>query len=687
MKRPLFDENGVANQLLGVATDITQRKLVEEALSKERAFIHQVINLCPSEIFVKDERGAYTLVNNATAAAYGTTPEQLTGKRDADFNRYPHAVERYEAEDRHVIESGEDLLIPEQLTFDREGNAHWLQVMKRPIRDEFGKPTHVLGIGVDITSRKIAERELIESREQYRMLAEMCGDGIWQVDREGYTQYLNPAMARLLEVKGIEELQGQTYWEFFDEESSERIRQEEEKRLRGLTSTYDVTLVGSKGTHRNVMITGAPLFGPERELRGFLGTVTDLTERRQEEAEQRAIEERMMQAQKLESLGLLAGGIAHDFNNLLVGILGNAGLALMDMTSDQPSYERVARIRRAARRASDLTNQLLAYSGQSQFISSQFHLSELVSEMIDLLETVISKRARLSFETTARLPSIQGDPTQIRQVVMNLITNASDALNGTGGEIVVRTEARSDEESERGYCFGRTELLREPRVVLEVIDTGCGMNAKTIHQIFDPFFTTKETGNGLGLAAVLGIVGSHHGLIQVVSEPDRGTSIQVNFPAFGEFRLPRSAATSEEATRQVVRNGTVLVVDDEETVREVASRILTRFGFETVTAQNGAEALKLFRAHRGSVSLVLLDLTMPDMSGDEVAHVIRQESPEVPILFSSGYTEQAAQVDSLTSSGCSFIQKPYGPKTLLGKIQALTGAEQSLGSQVLDHSE
>ena len=399
----------------------------------------------------------------------------------------------------------------------------------------------------------------------------------------------------------------------------------------------------------------------------YEGYVLDITERKRAEEERRQLELQIQHAQKLESLGVLAGGIAHDFNNLLVGVLGYAGLAEMELPADSPARESVQKIEKAARRAADLTRQLLAYSGRGRFAVEWVDLPALVEEMAHLLQTSVSKKARLEYDFARDLPPIEGDATQLRQVVMNLITNASDALGDQSGAITLRSGVVHVDRDELAETYLSADLPEGPYVYVEVSDTGCGMDEETLAKIFDPFFTTKFPGRGLGLAAVLGIVRGHRGALKVTSEPGRGSTFRVLLPCGGRPEAPVEAEPAPGGNWRGA--GTILVVDDEESVRAVAQLILERSGFAVLTAVDGREALDVFRAHRDEIALVLLDLTMPHLSGEETLQELRRISADVRVILSSGYNEQEVAGRDAGKSPVRFIQKPYSPSALIEKVR------------------
>jgi light-regulated signal transduction histidine kinase (bacteriophytochrome)/CheY-like chemotaxis protein len=386
-------------------------------------------------------------------------------------------------------------------------------------------------------------------------------------------------------------------------------------------------------------------------------------------AARRRMDQRLQQVQKLESLGVLAGGVAHDFNNLLMGVMGNVGLALMDLPPESPAAESILQVQQAAQRLSELTNQLLAYSGRGQFITQPVDLGALVSETADLLRTVLGKGVALRFDFGAEAPRTHADETQMRQVLMNLITNASDAIGDADGVITVRTGVA--ELAEMPPCD--LELCESPAAGryawVEVADTGSGMDEETRSRMFDPFFTTKFTGRGLGLAAVLGIVRGHKGDLRVWSRPGSGTVVRLLLPWRGEAAAPPAASAPAAAAKTAA--GTILVADDEPAVLNVTRRTLERAGYSVLTAEDGAAALEIFQEHFESISLVLLDLLMPRMGGEEALGRIRALAPEVPVLLSSGYAEGelSAEIRALSPSG--FLKKPCLPSDLMARIQEI----------------
>lgn len=409
-----------------------------------------------------------------------------------------------------------------------------------------------------------------------------------------------------------------------------------------------------------------PIVDADGQPKYLLGISEDITDRKQEQERQRAFERKMQETQKLESLGVLAGGIAHDFNNLLVSILGNVGLVLVDLEPNSPVREPVEQIKIAAQRAADLTRQMLAYSGKGRFVMQNINLNNVITEITQLLQVSISKNASLRFNLDPSLPPIEGDVTQVRQVLMNLIVNASDAIGDKQGTISLGTGVTHADREYLNGNFMAPELPEGTYAFVEVADDGIGMDRETQEKIFDPFFTTKFTGRGLGLAAVLGIVRGHGGAIRVSSESGKGSVFRILLPIKD---APHKSEKSGNELLKAKGTGAVLVIDDEEVVRNVTKRMLARIGYSPLLAEDGPAGVDIYRQNQSDVVCVLLDMTMPKMSGEETLHRLRNINPEVRVLLMSGYSEQEASTRFNGKRVNAFMQKPYTPQDLQEKIQ------------------
>ncbi|MEN8152024.1 MAG: ATP-binding protein, partial [Planctomycetota bacterium] len=384
-------------------------------------------------------------------------------------------------------------------------------------------------------------------------------------------------------------------------------------------------------------------------------------------------QERLVRSEKLKSLGVLAGGIAHDFNNLLMSILGNADLALMYLDAASPANKRVSEIKNAARLAGDLCSQLLAYSGRGQFVVGALDLSDAVRGVGEMLKVSLPKKVILTSELAEGLPGIEADATQVRQVILNLITNAAEACGDDEGMVFIGTRRRRWTSRELAAPEFLEVVPEGDYVCLEVRDNGCGMDDEARSRLFEPFFTTKFTGRGLGLSAVLGIVRAHQGTIRVETEPGEGTNMTVLFPA--TEAAVESAAPPPPAHVDWKGTGTVLLVDDEAMVREVAREMLRAIGLTVVAAGDGLEALSIFSDRAGEFDLVVLDMNMPKMSGDEVFRKMREIRPDARVVISSGYSEADTVRAFADDAPAGFLEKPYAFSALREKLHSLLGGD------------
>ncbi len=400
----------------------------------------------------------------------------------------------------------------------------------------------------------------------------------------------------------------------------------------------------------------------------------DITERLEAQREKQLMDQRLQQAQKMESLGVLAGGVAHDFNNILMTILGNADLASYHLPDDARAQFNLQEIIRASKRAADLAKQMLAYSGKGAFVIQPVNLSAIVRDMSHLLEVTISKNALLRLNLDDHLPTVLADATQLRQVVMNLITNASEAHGEQSGFIDICTGAVELNQKDINSFSHQipTAWLEDIQpgkfVYLGVKDSGCGMSAQTMERIFDPFFSTKFTGRGLGMSAVLGIVRGHHGLIRVESKPDEGSSFQVFLPE--SLEKPETRFTrSDQPGAAPMQSKRILVIDDERDVRIIAEEILTHLGHEVIAVDGGHAALEQLRDSDSGFDLVLLDLTMPNMDGLQTFKELHQLAPDLKVVLCSGYSKQEATRNFPSGGLHGFLQKPYGVRKIRDALQ------------------
>ena len=501
-------------------------------------------------------------------------------------------------------------------------------------------------------------REAAEGLREQAQLLDLAHDAILSLDWNGQIRFWN---------SGAEQMYGWTRAEAMGQMAHDLLKTEFPEPLGFLREQVKVsgrwegelTHTRKDGSELKVASRWAARQGGPGEAGGILEINSDITDRRR-------IEEQLRHTQKLESLGVLAGGVAHDFNNLLTGILGNSSLALDNIGPSSPNRPLIEEVMKAAERAAELTRQLLAYAGKGRFVMRTLDLSELVREISGLVQTSFPKHAQLRLQLAEGLPGIDADPGQLQQIIMNLVINGAEAIGPEGGSMLVQTALQEVDEQYISTMSSAGELLRPGRyVALEVHDSGSGMDEETLPKIFDPFFSTKVAGRGLGLSAVLGIVRAHRGALKVYSEPGQGTTFKVLFPVSSHPVVNVAVAAKSD----LKGTGTVLVVDDEEIVRATARHTLQRYGYQSIVAEDGAKALEAYKTSPGKVSLVLLDLTMPVMSGEETLRQLQLLNPHVKVLLTSGYNEVEA-VQRFAGKGLAgFIQKPYTAAALAEKVK------------------
>jgi len=405
------------------------------------------------------------------------------------------------------------------------------------------------------------------------------------------------------------------------------------------------------------------------EIASYLGAVFM---RKRLEEEKLTLQQQFLQAQKLESLGILAGGVAHDFNNILTAIIGNAELAMMRLNPESPVMGHLKQIEKSSTRAADLALQMLAYSGKGRFVVAHIDLNRLIEEMVRMLKVSISKKVLLQMNLQQYLPPVEADASQLRQIIMNLVINASEAIEDKSGVISIATSYEDYKDDHLKSYWRDAPLAEGSYVCLEITDTGCGMSNEIMAKIFDPFFTTKFTGRGLGMAAVQGIVKGHKGAIKVNSEPDKGSTFKILLPA-STVKLPESddAETGNDLWQG---DGKVLLVDDEKSVRGIGALMLNEMGYTPITACNGEEGITVFNQNP-DISFVILDLTMPHMDGEQCLQELKKVRPDVKVVMSSGYSEQEVAEKFACQELAGFIQKPYKFSELRDVMRSLNHSE------------
>jgi PAS domain S-box-containing protein len=643
---------GRQNVIQGVFRDITEQKRAAETLEMTRFCVDQAAD----SIFWVSRDGRFLYVNDAACKDRGYCRDELLSKSifdlDVESNYQPDLWESHfedlkrrgsiTLETRHRTRDGR--------IFPVEVNANYVHIGDNEFNFAFVR---------DITERKQRQNRIV----QLAAIVESSNDAIFSTSLDGTITSWNRSAVGVFDYTESEIL-GKSVATLIPDDRIDELPQVLGRIGKGeYVEAFDSVACGKDGKRVDVSLAISPVWDADGKLLGASTIARDITEQKRAETERAKLQSQMLHAQKLESLGVLAGGIAHDFNNMLTSAMGYASLALLELPLDSPARPMLVEIENAAHRAAELTGQMLAYSGKGQFVIQPIRLDTLVNEMLRLLNTVVSKKANIVLDLNPVI--IQGDATQIRQVIMNVITNASDSLEGMIGEIQLRTGMRKVNGAD----------LRTPHVpeafpggtcaFIEIRDNGCGMSEETLSRIFDPFFTTKFTGRGLGLAAVLGIVRGHHGTIKVESIPGKGTTFELFFPCAVAMA---SEGSDSDIDRLPRGQGTILVIEDEQNVRNFAQLLLKKAGFNVRTAEDGRSGINTYLEYSHEIAAILLDLTMPRMDGLEVLQELRDMASEVPVLVMSGYSEQEFSMRCAKTGANGFIQKPFNPHDLIKRI-------------------
>ncbi len=627
---------------------------------RSMALFESVVRVSPDAVTATDLEGNIVLASQRTIELHGFDSEdEMIGLNAFDLIA-DEDKERAFGHMAAVLERGSVGPIEYQL-LRKDGSRACGEMCAAVVPGADGAPIGFVATVRDVAQRKASARELRESEERYRNLVEMLPDPVVILQGDRY-QYVSQAFTELFGYSPDDVAAGLSFYDLVPEPQRAGVRQRYRARVAGesVPRGYQVELITKDGELLQCE-TSAALIQYHGEPADLV-VIRDVSERRRAEIQ-------LQEVQKIESLGVLAGGIAHDFNNLLVGILANADLVVRALPEVHPAHRHAETIATSARRAAEMCEQLLAYSGRRKIDLEKIDLSALVEEMARLLALPLSKKAHIEWGLAPDLPVLSGDGAQLRQVVMNLVGNAAEAVGDRAGTVQVRTgtlECGEEWLLQQGLA---RELEPGRYVYLEVEDDGCGMDSETLSRAFEPFYTTKQDGRGLGLAAVGGVVRAHGGAIQVTSAEGSGSRFRVLLPS----RAPEPvevASTDREPTRGAIA-GKILVVDDEPMVLASVEAILGLEGIECVTAADGRKALATFEQRRGEIAGMIIDLSMPVMGGEELLRAVHEIEPAMRAILTSGYDQARVGHVLLADPRVGFIQKPFDIDSLLGRLHEL----------------
>jgi two-component system, cell cycle sensor histidine kinase and response regulator CckA len=639
------------------------------ALAASEAKYRHVVQSVQEVIFSTDAEGRWTFLNPAWTAITGFAIDESMGQ---PLFSYLHPDEAPVVRAQFMAALGQRLpgFRHEGRWRTQSGTLRWIELRLQPDVAPSGSLAGTTGVLADVTERRRAEDALQRSEEYFRSLIENSGDMMAVLNADATFRYVSPAVERVFGYVA-DDLLGADPLKLVHGEDLEDTRAGLAVVLDGpgVTRTAELRVRNRAGEWRHVEVTCRNLL-LTRGVDGIVMNARDVTERHHAEAALRESEAILLRAQKMDAIGRLAGGVAHDFNNLLTTIEGHIDLLLADLPEGSPIHEELQEVRQAATRATSLTRQLLAFSRRQVLQPRVVQLNAIVRDLGKMLRRVIGEDVRLSTELPDDAGCVRADPTQIEQVLLNLVVNARDAMP-RGGTVVISTSRRDFTPAEASVA----EITPGTYVLLRVVDDGTGMPPEVAAQAFDPFFTTKGPGGGtgLGLSTVYGIAKQSGGHVWLRSVPGEGTEVVVCLPATPDA-LPEAlqeAEAAEPARALAGERETVLLVEDEKAVRDLTHRILQRYGYEVVAASSAREALEHLADPGFRVDLLLTDVVMPEMGGQELAAVARTRRPGLPVLFISGYNEDAVLHDGILVEGASFLGKPFTPAVLLQRIQGI----------------
>ena len=658
---PFIDQDGNLEQYVAIRSDITALKRLTEELRFSQERLTSVFEALTDGLVVREGSGRVLSANSAAEHILGVTRAELIGATfdEAQLRAICEDGSPFSMETHPFVQTLRTGLPKRDVVmglYRPDKTLVWISINTQPIRDADGKVVAVVSGFTDITMRLKADRALRDSEALLRTFVQHAPAAVAMFDRD--MRYLVASRQWYIEYHlGDRDITGMTHYEVFPE-IPVRWKEDHRNCLAGAIIRADADpFLRADGSKQWLSYEVRPWHHMDGSIGGIVMFTRDITQIKLAQEERERFEQKLMETQKLESLGVLAGGIAHDFNNILTGIVGNNSLALVELPADSHVREYLLGVREASQRAADLIRQMLAYSGRGRFVIQKLDLSRVVEETTQLLGISISKKVRLNFDLARKLPPVEVDAAQISQVIMNLVINSSEAIGDRTGDIHIRTGLIHADAEYLAKTEISDQLAAGDYVFLEVVDNGCGIKPENLKRIFDPFFTTKFTGRGLGLAAVLGIIRSHKGTLSIHSEIGRGTTFKMLIPvARGNFDRPTAMPFDDGRWRG---SGTILVVEDEETVRHTVERILIVLGFDVVLACDGRDGVEKFTQDPRRFKLVLLDLTMPKLDGSQVFGEIRRIDPMIPVILMSGYSEQEATARFSGRGLAGFIQKPF----------------------------
>ena len=651
-----------------VARDITDLKEAEQALRESEEKFRITFNGSPDAVNINRLKdGLYVDINQGFTDLTGFTREDVIGKTSKEIQVWNDLADR-----QRLVSILEESGFCENLEarFRRKDGSVTTALMSARVIFLEGEP-HIISITRDISDRIRAEEALRESEKKYRIILESMEEGYHEVDLNGRFTFFNTSFQKILGYSH-EELMGMSYRRYAaDETNRTRVAEAYKRVFTTGEPLHDFAwdIVRKDGIKRTVEVSASLIRDKQNHAVGFRGLVRDITERKRVEEERENLQSQLNQAQKMETVGRLAGGVAHDFNNMLGIIIANAELAGMQLEPDEIVHKNIQEILKASQRAADTVRHLLAFARKQITSPKVLDVNDTISGDLRMLGRLIGEDIHLRFVPGKDVWKVRMDPSQVQQILNNLVVNSRDAMPG-GGTITIMCKNTVLDES---YCRMHNGVEPGDYVLIAVSDTGEGMTPEVMENLFDPFFTTKEVGKGtgLGLAMVYGAMKQNNGYVQVYSEPDKGTTVELYLP-----RVIERPASKEEAGKRAAPGGkeTVLVAEDESALLDTCRYVLERQGYTVLAASTPKAALDLAAQHPGEIDLLLTDVVMPEMNGKELAKQLRAVRPALKLLFMSGYTSDVMARHGVLDQGMNFIEKPFAFTELAEKVRQVLDA-------------
>jgi PAS domain S-box-containing protein len=655
----IHNAEGKAVRMVGALTDISKQKEMKTKLADERNLLRALIDNLPDSIYMKDAAARKTLANKANVRNVGCQTEaEVLGKTDFDFFAPEVAAKLFE-DDQRVLKKGESIISREERLINTNGEVFWMLTTKVPWRDAAGNIVGIVGGGRNITKQKEAEIKLMAERNLLRTVIDNLPDAIYAKDMAACKILANPADLKNLGCQTEAEAMGKNDFKFFPKEVAEKFFEDDQLVLQNGQSVInrEEKVIVADGKSVWLLTTKVPWRDADGHIIGLVGIGRDITDKKNLEAQ-------LLRAQRMESIGRMATGIAHDLNNILTPIMISTAL-LREKTSEKESLDILNTVEASAKRGADIIKQVMWFGRGLDGQRIPVHPQHLIKDTARIAAETLNKSLKVELKIAADVWLIPGDPTQLHQMLLNLCVNANEAMP-RGGKLTIAARNFIADEN-----FAGTHLEAHPGryVVLEVTDTGGGIPREIRDRIFEPFFTTKEIGKGtgLGLSTALSIVKSHNGFILLETEPDKGSSFQIYFPA--QASLQPDKLEDKPANFPRGKGETILVVDDEKSVRETAQAMLETFGYKVLLANDGTQALALYSENQADIAVVLTDLLMPVMNGEATIRALRHLNPKVKIIASSGLKSDPDH-EIIRELGVShFIGKPFTAGAILQELR------------------